>query len=92
MFRKLFMTSLITFIYPRSSSQIATGLAVSIWCLIHFLYLHPFLDRTIGHTQVAFAGSAATAACFLPDSPSRVCLHLSHSHQVCRPTRSPPSA
>ena len=51
MFRKLFMTSLITFIFPGTNSQITVALAVSTISLLHFLYSHPFLDKTIGHTQ-----------------------------------------
>ena len=51
MFRKLFMTSLITFVFPGTGSQITVAILVSTISIVHFLYCHPFLDKTIGRTQ-----------------------------------------
>uniref|UniRef100_A0A7S0LWG4 Uncharacterized protein n=1 Tax=Cryptomonas curvata TaxID=233186 RepID=A0A7S0LWG4_9CRYP len=51
MFRKLFMTSLITFVFSGTSSQVAVALAVSTVSLVHYLYSCPFLDKTIGQMQ-----------------------------------------
>jgi hypothetical protein len=51
MIRKLLMTSVIAFIYPRSSAQLAAALLLSVLSAVHVQYTRPFLDNKIGDTQ-----------------------------------------
>ncbi len=51
MIRKLFMTSIVIFIYPGSSAQLAAALAFTILNIVHGLYAKPFLDHKVGDTQ-----------------------------------------
>ena len=51
MSRKLFMTSIVTFVYQGSAAQLVAALVVTLLSLVHILYAQPFLDHKIGNTQ-----------------------------------------
>ena len=51
MMRKLMMTSVVVFIYPGSSAQIAAALVISILSALYVQHAQPFLDHRIGNTQ-----------------------------------------
>ena len=52
MLRKLFMTSLVMFIYPGSAGQLAAALAFTILNMVHCLYAQPFIDKQVGNTHI----------------------------------------
>ena len=51
MSRKLFMTSVVTFVYQGSAAQLVAALVVTLLSLVHVQHARPFLDGKIGGTQ-----------------------------------------